>query len=294
MVPGEFYAAATRPPNVYRGNPFQIEVALAYGGTTAAQRITRETLNELLTETDLRTLRQFLIHTFDGIGSEASERILKEADLGNRLSPGKIAGKQIDALHDAMRNVNIGEGQTMNVLRYANRVPLQFQPAACAITQSILNTNWRPYGLSQSRGSLPSGPVTVMIHMASVWVPFTSESKEAVASYPEIQKELRLGLQAVGRKLGMYLRRRIRVRQEGERRNIFLRYLGEVASAVSEINRANRQDLYDQLLKIATKKTAEADVKLDSRGRPVEEELDLGKNVLIVDPNQVADQLSAK
>ena len=97
-----------------------------------------------------------------------------------------------------------------------------------------------------------------------------------------------------GRKLGMYLRRRIRVRQEGERRNIFLRYLGEVADAVSEINRANRKDLYDQLLKIATKKTAEADVKLDSRGRPIEEELDLGKNVLIVDPNEVADQLSAK
>ncbi len=294
VVPGEFYAAATRPPNVYRGNPFQIEVALAYGGTTAAQRITKETLNELLGETDLRTLRQFLIHTFDGIGSDAAERILKEADLGNRLSPGKLVVKQIDALHDAMRNVNIGEGQTMNVLRYANRVPLQFQPAACAITQSILGTNWRPYGLSQSRGSLPSGPVTVMIHMASVWVPFTSESKEAVASYPEIQKELRLGLQAVGRKLGMYLRRRIRVRQEGERRNIFLRYLGEVADAVSEINRANRKDLYDQLLKIATKKTAEADVKLDSRGRPIEEELDLGKNVLIVDPNEVADQLSAK
>src|SRR5690606_40065978 len=29
VVPGEFYAAATRPPSVYRGNPFQIEVALA-------------------------------------------------------------------------------------------------------------------------------------------------------------------------------------------------------------------------------------------------------------------------
>jgi len=133
-----------------------------------------------------------------------------------------------------------------------------------------------------------------MIHMASVWVPFTSESKEAVASYPEIQKELRLGLQAVGRKLGMYLRRRIRVRQEGERRNIFLRYLGEVANAVSEINRANRRDLYEQLLEMATKKTAEADVKLDSRGRPIEEEIDFGKNVLIIDPNEVADKLSGK
>ena len=124
----------------------------------------------------------------------------------------------------------------MNVLRYANRVPLQFQAGGCAISQTIMATNWRAYGLSQSRGSLPSGPITVMVHIASVWVPFTNESKEAIASYPEIQKELRLALQAVGRKLGMYLRRRLRVRHEGQRRNIFLRYVGEVATAVSRIN----------------------------------------------------------
>ena len=101
-------------------------------------------------------------------------------------------------------------------------------------------TNWRGYGLSQSRGAMPSGPVTLMVHMASVWVPFTSESKEAVAGYPEIQKELRLALQAVGRKLGMYLRRRNRVKHQGQRRAIFLRYLGEVAGAVSRINQADR------------------------------------------------------
>ena len=76
-----------------------------------------------------------------------------------------------------------------------------------------------------------------MVHMASVWVPFTSESKEAIASYPEVTKELRLGLQAVGRKLAMYLNQRKRVKQEGERREIFLRYLGEVATAVSSHQR---------------------------------------------------------
>ena len=81
----------------------------------------------------------------------------------------------------------------------------------------------------------PTGPVTLMVHMASVWVPFTSESKEAIASYPEIMKELRLALQAVGRKLGMYLNQRKRVRQEGERREIFLRYLGEVARGVEDL-----------------------------------------------------------
>ncbi|MBN1912012.1 MAG: DNA topoisomerase VI subunit B [Pirellulales bacterium] len=294
VVPGEFYAAATRPPSVYRGNPFLIEVGLAYGGGSTAHRVTRDELVELLSESDARTLRQFLATTFDGLGTEAADRILQDAKAKTRVSPGKLKSKEIDRLHEAMRSVNLHDGQTMNILRYANRVPLQFQAGGCAITQTIMSTNWRSYGLGQSRGSLPRGPVTVMVHMASVWVPFTSESKEAVASYPEIQKELRLGLQAVGRKLGMYLRRRKRVKHEGERRNMFLRYLGEVAKAVSQINQTDPKALHDQLLLVAKKKTADADVKLDDRGRPVDEEqLDLGSNVLIVDPaERIADKLN--
>jgi DNA topoisomerase-6 subunit B len=192
-----------------------------------------------------------------------------------------------------MKDVNVSEGQTMEVLRYANRVPLQFSPASCAITQTVLGTNWRSYGLSQSRGAMPKGPVTVMVHVASVWVPFTSESKEAIASYPEIQKELRLALQAVGRKLGMFLRRRQRVKQEGDRRATFLRYLGEVATAVSEINQTDRDKLYDQLVKVARKRTAEADVRLDDRGKAIElEDLDLGENVLIVDPAEATHHIN--
>jgi DNA topoisomerase-6 subunit B len=285
VVPGEFYAAATRPPAVYRGNPFQIEVGLAYGGQAATQHVTKELLRELLGETDARTIRQFLIHTFNGLGADAADRILKESGLGTRQSPGKLRPKEIDTLLAAMKGVNVSEGQTMEVLRYANRVPLQFQPAGCAITQTIIATNWRSYGLAQSRGSLPKGPVTVMVHMASVWVPFTSESKEAIASYPEIQRELRLALQAVGRKLGMYVRRRQKVKQQGERRNVFLRYLGEVATAVSEITPVDPSKLYEQLLHVARKRTSDADVKLDDRGRPVDQS-DLADDaaVLIVDP----------
>ena len=284
VVPGEFFTAATRPPSVYRGNPFVIEAALAYGGGVAAQKISREALGELASESDARSLRQFLTTTFSGMGSEAADKILAEAQLAPRQSPSKLKKAALDALHGAMQHVNVDEGQSMNVLRYANRVPLQFQPAACAVTQTILSTNWRSYGLSQSRGSLPNAPVTAMVHVASVWVPFTSESKEAIASYPEIQKEIRLALQAVGRKLGMYMRRRLRVAQEGQRRSIFLRYLGEVASAVAQINGVDRDKLYEQLLAVAKKKTAEADVKLDDRGRPIEEEddLELGENCIIV------------
>ncbi|MDX1961754.1 MAG: DNA topoisomerase VI subunit B [Pirellulales bacterium] len=287
VVPGEFYAAVTRPPAVYRGNPFLIEAALAFGGTPVAQRVTLEMLTELIGQSDARTLRQFLTSTFAGLGSDAADKILAESGLGTRQSPGKLTKAEIQQLHAAMHSVNLDEGQSMNVLRYANRVPLQFQHAACAITQTVMQNNWRAYGLTQSRNSLPNGPVTLMVHMASVWVPFTSESKEAVAGYQEIQKEIRLAIQTIGRKLGLFMRRRLRVKQEGERRNIFLRYLGEVADAVSEINATDRNSLYEHLLDVAKKKTVQADAKYDEMGRLIDEaedELVADKSVLIVPP----------
>ncbi|MCL2349102.1 MAG: DNA topoisomerase VI subunit B [Planctomycetaceae bacterium] len=289
VVPGEFFASATRPPAVYRGNPFQIEVGLAYGGAPATHRVSRETLEEMLGESDARTLRQFLTATFDSIGPDAADKFIKAAKLRPRVSPGNLSEKEIAALHETLQTVSISEGQTMNVYRYANRVPLQFQAGACLITQTVMGMNWKSYGLPQTRGQLPRGPVTVMVHVASVWVPFTSESKEAIAAYPEIQKELRLALQSVGRKLGAYMRRRERVKQEGERRNIFLRYLGEVATAVSAINNADRNSLYEQLLEVAKSRTAMADVKLGEDGKPLEEDtddLDLGENVIIVNRSE--------
>jgi len=305
VVPGEFYAAATRPPSVYRGNPFQIEVGLAYGGAAATQNVTMDLLMELLEETDTRTVRQFLIHTFNGLGGDGADKIVKAATLKTRQNPRGLKPKEREKLFQAMKNVNVAEGQQMEVMRYANRVPLQFQQSGCAVTQTVLGTNWRGYGLSQSRGAMPKGPVTLMVHIASVWVPFTSESKEAIASYPEIQKEIRLGLQAVGRKLGMFLRRRLKVKQQSDRREIFMRYLKEVSGAVSEINGAPKDELYDQLLKVAKKVTADADMQIDDRGRRVEDDptqLDLGENTLIVDPADheaainrvaVADELEA-
>jgi len=95
-------------------------------------------------------------------------------------------------------------------------------------------------------------------------------------------------LHSVGRKLGMFLRRRLRARHEGERRNLFLRYVGEVATAVSRINSADREQLYSQLLDVAKKRTAEADMKLDDRGKRVEgNEEDFGEHVIIVPQEEI-------
>jgi len=94
----------------------------------------------------------------------------------------------------------------------------------------VLDTDWRRYGIPQPGGALPQAPMVIMVHMASVWVPFTSESKEAIADYDEIRKEIRLAMQDCGRKLQAYLNRRRRQRYEGQRRNIFERYIGEVVN----------------------------------------------------------------
>src|SRR5207244_8643251 len=90
QLPGEFFSASTRPPSVYRGNPFVIEVGLAYGGASPTQKVTLESLTELLQESDARSLKQFLLTTFDGVVAAAAEKILLQAKLGTRQAPSKL------------------------------------------------------------------------------------------------------------------------------------------------------------------------------------------------------------
>lgn len=185
----DFYVAATRPAAVYRGNPFQIEVGIAYGKP-------------------------------GGVGLEMTEA-------------GRI--KKKDKTKPATEDLVGGADETIRVLRYANRVPLLYQQSGCAITKGVIQTNWRGYGLSQPRGALPIGPMAVMIHIASVWVPFTSESKEAIASYEEILKEVRLGIQECGRKLGTHIRKGKRLQREFEKRNYIEKYIPHIGIALQEI-----------------------------------------------------------
>ena len=139
--------------------------------------------------------------------------------------------------------------ELVKVYRFANRVPLLYQLSACATTKSIATTAWRNYGLSQSKGALPAGPVVILVHIASVWVPFTSESKEAIAHYPEIIKEIKLALQEVGRKLGSYIRKNVKAKQQKERANLFEKYIPEVATALTKISNEKKEVIESSLYK---------------------------------------------
>lgn len=160
-----------------------------------------------------------------------------------------------------MHNCAIAFGGTLpgdeliKVYRFANRVPLQYKQSDCAMTKSIISTMWRNYGLSQSKGALPVGPVVIMMHIASAWVPFTSESKEAVASYPEIVKEIKLALQECGRDLASYVRKIRKAEHEKKRQKIFDLYIEEVAESLHKLTGHNKAELKTDMHKIASNRT---------------------------------------
>ncbi len=181
LVP-EFVTAVSRSAAVYAGNPFLVEVGIAYGG-------------------------------------------------------------------------NLDQEGSVHLMRYANKVPLLYEQSACAITKSVIQTDWRRYKLSQSGGSLPVGPVAITIHFASVWVPYTSEGKEAIASYPVIIKEIKLAIQEAARRMGVYLSRKRRANEAEERKAIFHRYVGELAGALHELTGKDEE-------KIAASMTALIEEKL--------------------------------
>ncbi|MFB6190011.1 MAG: DNA topoisomerase VI subunit B [Candidatus Nanohaloarchaea archaeon] len=157
----EFSTAITRKPTVYKGNPFVVEVGLAWGG-------------------------------------------------------------------------DLEEEGSFDELRYANKVPLLYKKSACVTTKAIEEVDWSRYNISQS-GDRPQGPLYILVHMASVWVPFTSEGKEAIANYDPIRKEMKLALQEAGRKLGRYIGRKERKEIQEKKKRKLTAYAKEMGPAIAQL-----------------------------------------------------------
>ena len=153
----EFIITASRPPSVYSGNPFQVEVGLVYGG-----------------------------------------KLPKE--------------------------------ETIKILRFANRVPLLYQQGGCVTTQAISSIDWRRYGLNQPSGKgIPSGPAIFLAHISSTLIPFTSESKEAIADVTEIENEIKLAFRECARKVQYHIHKEVKRAKTREKFNLITKILPEIA-----------------------------------------------------------------
>lgn len=177
----EFIAATTRDPNVYRGYPFQVEAALAYGG-------------------------------------------------------------------------DIPEGNA-DLLRIANKVPLLYESGACAITAAVSEVDWKRYGVNKpSNTKMPQAPLIILVHICSVWVPFTSESKAAIANYPIIIKEIKLALQECARQLNKFIRKKMKARKEAQRINTFVKYGSVLAKSLAELTGKDEKPIEELVNKVIEKK----------------------------------------
>ena len=213
-IKAEFYTASTRPPAVYRGNPFQIEVGLAYGGE---------------------------------LGMDKHDEDL-DAAPGNGKDEEQVSSR---------------------VIRYANRVPLLYQQSSCCLFKCVVETKWNNYGLSQSGGALPRAPMVILLHMASVWVPFISEGKEAIADYDEIRKEVKLAVAECGRRLATLLKRKRTRSDYSKRRDVFTRYIDEVVDSVRALTTVNKEEFRKALVTLSKTYTAQADLEFDEHGKVI-------------------------
>ncbi len=123
----------------------------------------------------------------------------------------------------------------VEVMRFANKIPLLYQQGGCALTKAVASVNWKSYGLQQSKNELPNAPVVVLVHLASTNIPYVSESKEAVASIPEIVEEVRLALQEVGRRLKDYLDRKQKLQRKRKKEDALAKLISLLAEKVCEV-----------------------------------------------------------
>ena len=164
----------------------------------------------------------------------------RPGDTLEMTESGKIQQKSIKKNEELLMG---NADEPVRLIRFANRVPLVFQQSACAITKAVVGTNWKNYGLQQPRGALPIGPMVIFVHIASVWVPFTSESKEAIAGYDEIMDELKRALMECGRRLGTHVRKGKKLANEFKKRNYITMYIPHVVDALQEILELNEGEV---------------------------------------------------
>jgi DNA topoisomerase VI subunit B len=173
----DFIATSTRKPAVFSGNPFVVEVGLAYGGALPKE-------------------------------------------------------------------------EKISIMRFANRVPLLYQQGGCVTTHAVEDIKWRQYGLNQPGGGIPLGPIVLLIHVASINVPFTSESKDAIADIPVIKEEVDLAIKEVARKLKHYLSKQDNLKKRREKEIIITKVLPKMAIKVASILEKDVPDINPVVAKI--------------------------------------------
>ena len=153
----------------------------------------------------------------------------------------------------------------IEVLRFANRVPLMYQQGGCLLTKALESVDWKRYGLDHPGGKgLPKGPAAVLIHLASTNVQFTSEAKEAVSDNEEVFEEIRKAMLEVGRGLKNHLKKSKQRKKAQEKFDLINIILPEISRKSSEMLDREEPDLSPVITRIMNAVFLEDEVTWDN------------------------------
>ena len=200
----DFFSVNTRRPKICDFKPVVVEVALAR--FKAAESRSKAKNKGSQTEGGL----QLSMESLDEVGEKVGSGDSASGASASGAGAGALSeGAEDDVRVNPLRSKG-DEAAPVQLLRFANRVPLQFDKSGCAITKAVESVNWRSYGLQQSRNSLPLGPYVFAVSVTSPFIKFKNASKETIDASLDLVDELRLALMQAGQKLSRHIKRETR------------------------------------------------------------------------------------
>ncbi len=141
-------------------------------------------------------------------------------------------------------------GKKGEVMRFANRVPLLFDISGCAITDVVKNIDWNRYNLKD----FDEAPIVVLVNFVSVYVPYTSAGKLAIAPEEDIENEIRFAIMEASRGIQKYISGRRKATEIATKKKVVSRYVPQLASDLSSLTGKSSEKIEKKLISIIEKK----------------------------------------
>ncbi|MGH1521474.1 MAG: DNA topoisomerase VI subunit B [Nitrosopumilus sp.] len=129
-----------------------------------------------------------------------------------------------------------------HVYRYANRIPLLYDEGSDVVLKVVNDTDWARYKIKGDP------PFIIVSHICSTRIPYKTAGKENVADRQEIERELRLALQYLSRKLAAYMSKRGQAEMAKKRANLYAKYIPLIAEFCTELAGKKKEPNYKKIL----------------------------------------------
>ena len=149
-----------------------------------------------------------------------------------------------------------------HVYRFANRIPLLYDEGSDVVLKVVNDADWGRYKVKGEP------PFVIVSHICSTRIPYKTAGKENVADRPEIERELRLALQLLSRKLAAYMSKRGQAEMAKKRSNLYAKYIPMIAEFCTELAGKKKEPNYKKILEevtIESKKTVEEEKPIENK-----------------------------